>query len=160
MLDTLDKIASILSGFGIFIISILVYFQFKYKHDAEVRALYLKSYQAIWDIACELFQTGQSTNEMHNKITEAFTEAKVYLHEDIVNLIEDIRCKLIKLNCIQSQLEGLKTGTGRSQLCEEARQIKLYIHEKTTNIQYLYRKHLIDDPWNIFLNRRTKKTNP
>jgi hypothetical protein len=146
MLDTIDKIASIIQGFGIFIISILVYFQFKYKHDAEVRALYIKNYQAIWDISCELFQTGRSTDAMHNKITEAFTEAKVYLHKDIVNFIEDIRCKLIKLNCIQSELVDLEVGTARSQLCEEARQIKIYINEKTKNVQYLYRKHLVHDP--------------
>ena len=90
-LDNWASIATIFASLTVIIGSLWVAFSFKYKYDADTRKLYLQNFEKVWDVTSELYRTGQYSNEMHNKITEAFIEAKVYLPSEIRDIIEDIR---------------------------------------------------------------------
>jgi len=97
MLDSLDKIASILSGFGIFIGAVFVTLQFKYKHDAEVRKIYIENYKKTELIQRQVLREGTAAKVQFPVIWDILNEAELCLHKDIVKLVEKIKTNYIEL---------------------------------------------------------------
>lgn len=141
ILENIDKIAATLASLTVIIGSIWVAFSFKYKHNADVRNLYLKNFEKVWEVAREFYGPRRTTPNILNKITSAFVEAQIYLPKNIIDFIEDIRIKLVEVMTLEEELQE------KFEYNNNANKIRDDINNKMKNVKNLYRKHIIDDPW-------------
>ena len=150
MIEVLDKIASILSSLTIIIGSLVVAYSFRYKFDSEVRNLYIKNCEKICEALDKVATTGEVSNEAYNQITLAFLDSQIYLHNDIIEFTEDIRKKVINLQCKQMQLENLDVGAERNQKCDEEAKLKVDLDNKRKEARKIYRKYIVNEPFAKF----------
>lgn len=155
MLDTLDKITSILSSLTLILGSIYVIFSFKYKHDAEIRKMYMESYKKINNeiksMHVDLTNNTLDSDKIINNIIEILNESELFLHYEVLNFIKNLKSKYMKrLYGIQNELDFLIT----EKIDMKPSKIDVIeLMEDLIKLKNIYRKQITYDPWWIhFLN--------
>jgi len=118
---------------------------FMYKHDSSIRDLYIENCKKIREVLGYVYRSGNINPEMHNLAKEAFQEASIYLHADIIKFTDDVLMLLIKVNCCQSKLDGLEVGPKRSLVCNNQAQYLIELDELNKKSMDVYRKHIVQD---------------
>lgn len=124
-------------------------FAFKYKYDANVRALYIENSRKMENLFAEFFQTGNVTPETQNIVFEAYREATLYLHKDIVKIISDIKECIIKMDVLKMRLEPTIDDNERKRICDELYELDLKMSDYSAKLTKSYRKHILNDGINL-----------
>ena len=124
-------------------------FAFKYKYDANVRALYIENSRKMENLFAEFFQTGNVTPETQNIVFEAYREAALYLHKDIVKIISEIKECIIRMDVLKMQLKPNVDDNERKRMCEELYELDLKMSDYSAKLTKSYRKHILNDGMNL-----------
>jgi len=156
---------------NIFIILGAIYacFIFKYKHETDIRKLYIDNCKKVEIVLSEFFHTGDIKPESQNILFEAYREAALYLHKDIVNLLGNIKKCIIRMEVLKYKLEPENDINKREILCNELYELDVKLSEYNNERIELYRKHIIKDGLDIkklqnkfgkfFKNNKSKELN-
>ena len=118
---------------------------FEYKHDKDVRNLYIEHAKKLDKIFSLHYAHTIMPDEMRQLLFEASKEATLYLHKDIVKLMEELQNLLFELDNTYFSLEGLPVCEKRNKICDEQYDLKMKIHDIQKNYLIIYRKQILND---------------
>lgn len=136
------------SSIVFFIATIIGYFAFKYRYDANVRDLYIENCKNLQKILKNFTGSNHVNIELIQEASNVLSESKLYLHSDIINLNEKV------LNLLSEYYPISKRLSDNSFLDEETRlnkihrqsKIELELDDLYKNSYKIYRKHIIQNP--------------
>lgn len=125
--NNLDTLITALMNLSIIGSAVWLFFSFKYKFDENIRNLYIEHSKKVYSILKNLSSRFSLDLEHEKLLKEALIEAETYLHNDIVNYVEEIRQVSISLKLEDQNLS--KTNDDKKFLTQ------------TENVEILFNKH-------------------
>jgi hypothetical protein len=116
----------------------MAFFQFKHKHDAEIRKMYLENYKKLDAICSEIkfkkYSPYHNINEIKliTHLFDVLREAELCFNYEIVNFITELKFEILK---------DLQT--------EQNKGFIWWVYE-LEKLKKLYRKQIIHDPFEPF----------
>ncbi len=134
---------------------------FEYKHNTDVRNLYIEHANKIDKIFTLHNLHSRMPDEMRQLIFEVSKEAVLYLHKDIVYFVEELKSLLYDLDFNYYMLDDLPVGEERTKICKTIYDLKMKIHNMQKEYLKIYRKHILNDGINLkqILNSLFKDVN-
>ena len=135
---------------------------FEYKHNTDVRNLYIEHANKIDKIFTLHNLHSRMPDEMRQLIFEVSKEAVLYLHKDIVYFVEELKSLLYDLDFNYYMLDDLPVGEERTKICKTIYDLKIYIKiAPKREVLKIYRKHILNDGINLkqILNSLFKDVN-
>lgn len=145
----LEFLSSLLVFLGIIIASWKGLAFFKYKIDADTRELYINNANEVNKILGYFYANGRVKWEQIFELNNAYRNASLYLHKDVVEFIETLRKYLCELTALQDELEPLPVGEERTKHCKKILELKLKISEHSKSLYQVYRNQILDDGFKI-----------
>lgn len=122
---------------------------FEYRHNADVRNLYIEHAKKIDQIFTLHYSHSIMPEEMRRLIFEVSKEAVLYLHKDIVYFVEELQSLLFDLDTTYYKLDSLNVGEERTKICNVQYELKMKIHDMQKEYLKIYRKHILNDGVNL-----------
>ena len=145
----LEFLSSLLVFIGIIIASWKGFAFFKYKIDADTRELYINNANEVSKILGHFYAKGRIEWEQIFELNNAYRNASLYLHKDVVEFIETLRSYLCKLIVLESKLENLPVGDERSKICDDIYNLQITIDKFSKSFYQVYRNQILDDDFKI-----------
>ena len=118
---------------------------FEYKHDENIRNLYIENAKKLKKIYQKFFTSKQLDNETRILLFEISEEAALYLHKEIVLHIEKVKSLIFEYIALNIKLDRYKETEERKKICDRMYKIDMEIYNHSEEYLQLYRKQIIQD---------------
>ena len=155
-LQAIKLVVETLCSLSILIAAVIACMTFKFKLGVDERKLYLDNANKVRKVLSNVIIHARIEDEHLTQIDIAFKEASLYLNNDIVDFIDEIRKSLIRLFCIQIKLVNEEDEEKRNNLCNERTDILTKLVDYSKDSIIIYRKHIVSEPLKIFYSVQKK----
>src|SRR5574344_1656807 len=141
----IDLCSSIFVSLGVIIATFKGISFFKYKNDESIRKLYIENAKKISTVLSFHISYAKLDNEREKLLFDAFEEASLYLHKEIVEYIDTIKNLIIDIECLGYEFNNLPGGKERSKLSNKQFILKKKLGELSKQRLEIYRKYIMQD---------------